>query len=249
MRLYISKARRNSSNRPTPLRRHSSAANIDPYFGNEDMTGLVVLDHAEAFAFKQNASTVGAAEEMQGGIGIKAAAQVRCTSGQAAVVVCTEADTQSSSPCNAKTVKMEPRYLKSFLDTSVDEGSVRPSCSPKENVPAIRQWLTEHPSTKPIAGALVKRTRFTGLHNNSAGGIWATLDRDICLTDKLFQDLGDEDWTSAARSEATKRFPHAILEIRREGNQAMSLIQTLDRSHLVRQPLIVFTFRVLTNAG
>jgi SPX domain protein involved in polyphosphate accumulation len=78
MRLYISKAKRNSSNRPTPLRRHSSAANIDPYFGNEDTTGLVVLDHAESFAFKQNASTIGASEDMQGGTGIKAAAQVRC---------------------------------------------------------------------------------------------------------------------------------------------------------------------------
>lgn len=249
MRLYISKAKRNSSNRPTPLRRHSSAANIDPYFGSEDTTGLVVLDHAESFAFKQNASTIGAAEDMQGGTGIKAAAQIRCcASGQAAVVVCPEADAQPASS-NTKTVKMERRYLKSFLDTSVDESSVRPSCNPKENVPVIRQWLTEHPSTKPIAGALLKRTRFTGLHNNSAGGIWATLDKDICLTEGLFQDLGDDDWTLASRSETTKRFPHAILEIRREGNQAMSLIQTLDRSHLVRRSSIWFIFHKLTIAG
>jgi hypothetical protein len=250
MRLYISKARRTSSSRPTPLRRHSSAANIDPYFGSEDTTGLVVLDHAETFAFKQNASTIGAAEEMQGGVGIKAAGQVRCcASKQAAVVVCTEADAQHASPSSIKKVKMERRYLKSFLDPSLDDDSVKHSCSPKEDALAIRQWLAEHPSTKPIAGALLKRTRFTGLHNNSAGGIWATLDKDVCFTDKMFEDLGDDDWTSAARSESTKQFPHAILEIRREGNQAMSLIQTLDRSHLVCQPLMPFKFHTLTKPG
>jgi SPX domain protein involved in polyphosphate accumulation len=49
----------------------------------------------------------------------------------------------------------------------------------------------------------------------------------------LYKDLADDDWTSAARGESPKQFPHAILEIRREGNQAMALIQTLDRSHLV----------------
>lgn len=239
MRLYINKARRNSSSRPTPLRRHSSTANIDPYVGSEDTTGLVVLDHPETFAFKQNASTIGAAEEMQGSIGIKAAGQVRCcASSQAAVVICDEGDAQHATPSSVKTVKMELRYLKNFLDTSVTDDTIKHSCSPGENVLTVRQWLVEHPSAKPIAGALLKRTRFTGLHNNSAGGIWATLDKDISLTDQLFDDLGGDDWTAAAKSESSKRFPHAILEIRREGNQATSLIQMLDRSHLVCQTLI-----------
>ncbi|EUC31490.1 hypothetical protein COCCADRAFT_38427 [Bipolaris zeicola 26-R-13] len=236
MRLYINKARRNSSSRPTPLRRHSSTANMDPYVGSEDTTGLVVLDHPETFAFKQNAGTIGAAEEMQGSIGIKAAGQVRCcASSQAAVIVCDEGDAQHAPPSSVKTVKMERRYLKNFLDTSVTNDSIKHSCSPRENVLTVRQWLAEHTSAKPIAGALLKRTRFTGLHNNSAGGTWATLDKDISLTDQLFEDLGSDDWTSAAKSESTQRFPHAILEIRREGNQATSLIQMLDRSHLVER--------------
>ncbi|RMZ69261.1 spx domain-containing [Pyrenophora seminiperda CCB06] len=103
------------------------------------------------------------------------------------------------------------------------------------DVSEVRQWLSEHPSAKPIAGALSKRTRLTGLHNNTTGGIWATLDKDVYLKDTLHKDLEDDDWTSAARSESAKKFPHAILEIRREGNQAMSLIQTLDRTHLVER--------------
>lgn len=247
MRLYINKARRNSSSRPTPLRRHSSTANMDPYVGSEDTTGLVVLDHPETFAFKQNAGTIGAAEEMQGSIGIKAAGQVRCcASSQAAVIVCDEGDAQHAPPSSVKTVKMERRYLKNFLDTSVTNDSIKHSCSPRENVLTVRQWLAEHTSAKPIAGALLKRTRFTGLHNNSAGGTWATLDKDISLTDQLFEDLGSDDWTSAAKSESTQRFPHAILEIRREGNQATSLIQMLDRSHLVCQTPI-FSSELPTN--
>jgi len=148
---------------------------------------------------------------------------------------------------------MERKYLKSFLETPVDEGDGKrpgsPTGSTKEDAFAIRQWLAEHRSAKPIAGAISKRTRFTGLHNNSAGGIWASLDKDVCLTENLFKDLGGDDWTSAARSEPAKRFPHAILEIRREGNQAISLIQTLDRSHLVRRTLVLFTCHLLTNTG
>jgi hypothetical protein len=240
MRLYISSARRRGSVRGTPIRRHSSTTNLDPYFGNEDTTGLVVLDHPEAFAFKQNASTIGATEESQGNISIKAAGQVRCCgTGEAAVVVCTEANSQGQSPAAVKTAKMDHKRLPAFLDTSVKKDSMKhpgsSNGSTKDDALAVRQWLAEHQSTKPIAGAVSKRTRFTGLHNNSTGGIWATLDKDVCLKDSLYKDLADDDWTSAARAEPAKKFPHAILEIRREGNQAMALIQTLDRSHLVRR--------------
>ncbi|KAE8835096.1 hypothetical protein PTNB85_06429 [Pyrenophora teres f. teres] len=232
MRLYITNNRRNASARGTPIRRHSSNNNIDPYFGSEDTTGFVVLDHAEAYAFKQNASTIGAIEEPSGNIGIKAAGQVRCcASGGAAVVVCTQSDAQAQSPPVVKTAKMERKALKNFLGTCMNEDSMKHS----GDASAVRQWLSEHPSTKPIAGALSKRTRLTGLHNNSTGGIWATLDKDVYLKDSLYKDLEDDDWTLAARSESAKRFPHAILEIRREGNQAISLIQTLDQSHLVER--------------
>ncbi len=238
MRLYISKARRNASVAGTPIRRHSSTTNIDSYLGNDDTIGLVVMDHPEAFAFKQNASTIGAMEELQGSISIKAAGQVRCcASGEAAIIVCTEADSQGQSPVAVKTVKMERKRLQNFLDTSVKEDSMKHTGSSigsaKNEAPAVRQWLAEHQSTKPIAGAVSRRTRFTGLHNNSTAGVWATLDKDVCLRDSLYKDLADDDWSSAARAESAMKFPHAILEIRREGNQAMALIQTLDRSHLV----------------
>jgi SPX domain protein involved in polyphosphate accumulation len=62
------------------------------------------------------------------------------------------------------------------------------------------------------------------------------------MKDSMLKDLTNVDWPSAARSKAIK-FPHAILEVRREGRQAASLIQTLDQSHLVRQILALYSLR------
>jgi hypothetical protein len=237
MRLYISNARRNASANGTPNRRSSLATNVDPYFGNEDATGLVVLDHPEAFAIKQNSGTVGSIEEAQGTIGTKAAGQVRCCASEhAAVLVCTDTDAPGRSPAAVKTAKMERGCLQSYLDPDSKDESKKhlgqTNGSAQDNVFAVQQWLSEHKSTRPIAGAVSKRTRFVGLHNTSAGGIWASLDKDVFMKSTLHKDLESDSWASAARSDANK-FPHAILEVRREGNHAMSLIHTLDRSHLV----------------
>jgi hypothetical protein len=209
----------------------------------------VVLDHAETFAIKQNSGTIGSTEEAQGNIGIKAAGQVRCcASGKAAVIVCTETDVQGKPSTAVKSAMMERKHLQGFLDMALKEEEMKPSRSRtgQDDVATVRQWLTEHKSTKPIAGAVTKRTRFTGLHNTSTGGIWATLDKEVCLKSSLYKDLGKDDWVSAGRSDAIK-FPHAILEVRREGSQALSLIQTLDRSHLVRSS-VLFEFHRLTFA-
>jgi hypothetical protein len=110
MRLYISNARRNASAKGTPRRPHSLVTNVDPYLGNEDSVGLVVLDHAETFAVKQNSGTIGSTEEAQGNIAIKAAGQVRCcASGKAAVIVCNSNDAQGQLPTAVKTAEIIPR--------------------------------------------------------------------------------------------------------------------------------------------
>ncbi|KAH7380013.1 hypothetical protein BKA66DRAFT_442344 [Pyrenochaeta sp. MPI-SDFR-AT-0127] len=246
MQLYGGSARastRDGSTQATPGRRQSSATNIDRYFGNEDDVGLVVLDHAEAFAIRQNASTIGSSEEAQGNIGTKAAGNIRwVSSGKAAVVISGGADLQGQSSADVKTARLERKALQAFLDPSSDPSVSKRSKSrtkqlngfAKDDPSAVRQWLTENQSSKPIAGVASKRTRFNGLHNNSVGGVWATLDRDVYMKASLHEDLEHDDWASAARSGSTK-FPHAILEVRREGIQATSLIQTLDKSHLVER--------------
>lgn len=245
MRLHTKSTKslsRRTSTSTTPRRRQSSSANTDRYFGNEDHIGLQVLDYAEAFAIKQNASTIGSSEENKGNVGIKAAANVRFSAAaEAAIVVCTATDLHTQSSGDIKITKLKRKFTEAFLDTTKplpDKQNVRfvdrtaPFNSGEEETQTIRKWLTEHEEIKPIAGVGAKRTRFAGLHNSSLGGIWATLDREVFMKESLIQDIANDDWAQIATSGSAK-FPHAILEVRREGNQAASLIQTLDRSHLV----------------
>ncbi|KAF2035466.1 hypothetical protein EK21DRAFT_54321 [Setomelanomma holmii] len=246
MHLYTgnTSSSRSESARATPSRRKSSATGTDRYLTNEDEVGLLVLDHPEVFAIKQNASTIGSTEATNGNIVSNAAGNVLCTfSGEAAVVVCADTKGQQQASSSTKSARTNIKHLQDLLrspssevngKSSKQQLNARSIESSHGDLSAVRKWLAEHNEAKPIAGVGSKRTRLIGLHNNSAGGIWATLDRDVYMKASMSQDLVGEDWPAAARSNATT-FPHAILEVRREGAQATSLIQTLDRSHLVER--------------
>lgn len=222
----------------TPRRRRSSAT-TDRLLGSEDAVGLMVLDHPGLFAIKQNASSLGSGEETAGTLQVKAAGNVRWTSsGDAALVLDLE-----NSPNNLVTAKLERKQLPQFLDISLPfEQSSLPtqqSDDPNQrnvdtdvNITAARQWLESHPKVRPIVGICSKRTRFMGLHNNSAGGLWATLDRDVFMKSTMYKELEGEDWLLAGRTGSIS-FPHAVLEIRKEGAHSAALIHILDRSHLV----------------
>jgi hypothetical protein len=246
MRLYTSRNRCSSqvqSAHATPARRKSSSANTDRFFGTGDDVGLLVLDHPEAFAIKQNASTIGSTEATKGNIVFKAAGNVHCvSSGDAAVVVCADPKGQQQATSKIKTARCRANSLQHLWGEGNSSSKNCKDNMPQEqesgdrsdNMAAVRQWLTEHKEARPIAGVGSKRTRFIGLQNHSAGGVWATLDKDVYMKDSMSKDLASDDWPSVAQAKAIK-FPHAILEVRREGTQATSLIQTLDRSHLVCQ--------------
>ncbi|KAF2833678.1 SPX-domain-containing protein [Ophiobolus disseminans] len=213
----------------------------DQYLGKEEEVGMLVLDHAEAFAIKQNASTIGSTEATKGNNVFKAAGNVHfVSSGEATVVVCDDTKGPQQSTSNIKSARLRMKALPSVLDTNTQSGQESNGQVRHQNggddkdVAAVRQWLADHDEVKPIVGFGSKRTRLVGLHNNPAGGIWATLDKDVYMKASMSKDLGRDQWPTAARSNALD-FPHAILEVRREGTQAASLIQSLDRSHLVER--------------
>ncbi|PSN63869.1 hypothetical protein BS50DRAFT_499556 [Corynespora cassiicola Philippines] len=213
----------------SPLRRKSST-NVDRYFGNEDTGGLLVLDHPDSFAFKRNASTVGSNEEATGSTGVRSAGNVRwAASGESAVIVGLEDNSEA-----VKVAKLKRKYIEAFLNLNAPFDYNQEMPSPENDLKAVRQWLTEHTEARPIAGVCAKRTRFIGLHNSQVGGTWATLDRDIFMKGNIQTALKNEEWVSDARSGAAV-FPHAVLEVRREGHHFAGLIQTLDRSHLVER--------------
>ncbi|PVH92536.1 hypothetical protein DM02DRAFT_722056 [Periconia macrospinosa] len=224
----------------TPKRRKNST-NVHKFSGGEDCVGIIVLDHPESFAIKHNTTTVASSEETVGTSPAKAAGNARWTcSTDAAVAVGLD---QASE--DVTIAKLKRKHLAAFLDTSVffkdrKEPALRNRQNGngdedlKANITATRQWLMKHKEVRPIAGICSKRTRFVGLHNNSAGGIWATMDRDVFMKDSLHKDLNDEDRLFEARI-SSAQVPHAVLEVRCEGNHSAALIQTLDRTHLVER--------------
>lgn len=221
------------------IQRSTSFSNTESRHDDKNAAGLVVLDHPEWFAIKQNASTVGSIEETAGTIQVKAAGNVRwAASGNAAVVV--NLDLRATK--EPMIARLKRKQLAQFFDASSplhrqqdlelqhqDQGK---NSTEENGVNTTCEWLKEHDEVRPIAGICSKRTRFVGLHNNHYGGIWAILDEDIFMKSTIYKNLGDDDWAAAAREESIA-FPHAVLEIRREGIRAANLIQTLDRSHLV----------------
>lgn len=236
MRLHTSpnakSATPNDSPLATPIRRKSSAT-VDKYFSNEDEVGFIVVDNPKSFALKQNSSTISSIEETPGTHPLKAAGNAMWTaSGEAAVIVGVDAE-------DRKIARLKRKHLCTFLDSpEYSQNHVEP-VSPgvkwqdsKDDVAGARSWLTEHADVKPIAGVCSKRTRFVGLHNGFSGGTWASLDRDIFMKDTLYQYAGSSESLIKAREECST-FPHAVLQIRREGNQLAGLIHILDHSHLV----------------
>lgn len=239
MRLITAPSRPGTRSSPeaTPFTRRSSSAS-DRFLGSEDGVGLLVIDHPDVFAIKQNASSLGSGEETAGTLQVKAAGNARWTSsGKAGVALDLEKPSEQSV-----TASLGRSQLPGLFDSSASPndlgfssqspGSASAATNASSGVEAARKWLDSHDGIVPIAGVTSKRTRFMGLHNTSNGGIWATLDRDIFLKSDLHEDLRNDDWLSAARTKSLP-FPHAVLEVRKEGAHSAALIQTLDRSHLV----------------
>ncbi|KAF1960179.1 hypothetical protein CC80DRAFT_513822 [Byssothecium circinans] len=219
-----------------------SSPNLDKHLSNEDPIGLVVLDHPGSYAIKQNASTIGASEETTGTLQVKAVGGARWTSSSDATIT---VNVEAQASDDVVTAQLKRKELPSFLgvsapfntrqDSGLQEHEVEGEDQlHRNNIQIVQRWLSEHHEVKPIAGLCSKRTRFVGLHNNNSGGMWAFLDRDVFTKASLPQDLGSDDWLAEARNGSTA-FPHAVLQIRREGTHSAALIQTLDCSHLLER--------------
>jgi hypothetical protein len=216
----------------TPSRRKSSTT-VDKYLSNEDNVGLIILDNPESFAKKQNASTIGSNEEPTGVPQVKPAGNARwSSSGDAVIAVGLDSNQDEQDPVHIKVARMKRKYVEAFLNGSKDANQATESA---QNGEEVQKWLAEHEDVKPVAGICSKRTRFVGLHNSQSGGMWATLDTEILIKGHLHMDLTSSEQLSDGHVDAT-RFPHAVLEVRRENNQSAALVQTLDNSHLVCLP-------------
>ncbi|KAF2198395.1 hypothetical protein GQ43DRAFT_434305 [Delitschia confertaspora ATCC 74209] len=239
MRLYRSERTgepRNDSLHATLT--HQRSSSVTP--GDEDSAGFVILDNPERQAQKQNTTTVAGIDE---GRGAKASGYARWTStdDSAIVAVGLDSDQDKQDSKDGEFVRLKRNQLPAFLDKS---GYTTDESSQATSAKSVREWLLNHKEANPIVGICSKRTRFIGLQNNPAGGLWAILDQDIHMKGSMLHDLKYSDWVSKAHTKALK-FPHTVLEIRKEGNQDATLIHLLDRSHLVER---VRGFSVETHA-
>lgn len=72
-----------------------------------------------------------------------------------------------------------------------------------------------------------------GLGNNESGGVWATLDQNVCMRRCSAETLNANGDKLALIEGGAETFPHAVLEVRYEGERAPKLVAALDESHLV----------------
>lgn len=250
---------RSSSLRSSPPSFTGAALGSRP----KDEIGVIVCDDLQRFAKSRSAATIGESID-------KAAASIRyASSGEAVIVVGTSFDgvqvpSKPSQNYHIYKTKLKRKILRRLFEPDADSpltrsesqssgGSHVDTCPGEgQSCNDVQAWLTQHREVKPLVQMQMKRTRFVGLGNNQSAGIWATLDRDVKMR-KCSLDAfdGNEDLfvLNEVGDLAVSQFPHAILEIRSEGEEdALKLVAALDRSHLVRMHPVWLDLRLMIDA-
>ena len=230
-----------SSSRSSPQISFSNSCR-KPTPRTDDEVGVIVCDDLQRFAKRRSSETISASEDSAGTAAEKAAASIRyAQSGEAVVVVDTSSEQSGQSPNSnerdsPRKVKLKCKAVRQFFETSNGNQSAKDSSNNSERV---SEWLSEHREVQPLVQLQSRRTRFTGLRNNNTGGIWATLDKDVSMRTCSSESLANGNGLSTI-SEGGKNdsdfFPHAILEVRLEGDADTDLVAALDSSHLVGHP-------------
>ncbi|KAI9796539.1 MAG: hypothetical protein M1833_006103 [Piccolia ochrophora] len=122
--------------------------------------------------------------------------------------------------------------------TTVEEAA------PEQSSLAIEEWLASNRDLQPLAQIKSWRSRFVGLSNNSEGGLWLTLDKNITMAKSSIEEVrrscnlkssqSKREGTKHCRNQA-QRFPHAVLNCMGEGDSTDALIKILDESHLTKK--------------
>lgn len=221
----------------------------------DEETGVIICDELEQFARRQSSTTVSDSENLPGSASEKAAACIRyCSTGEAVAVVSILSEpTDRSMPKKSRfeQAKLKKKAVRQLFSTDPSLSCKRRQ-SPQsvagndgagkeldtgQDDEMIRAWFSVHSKVQPLVELYMRRTRFVGLGNSDAGGLWATIDKDVlvkrCTKEDLTGDAGPFTFIEEGET-GCEKFPYALLEIRREGQTATDLIASLDGSHLVR---------------
>ena len=217
----------------------------------EDDMGVIVCDDLQRFIRQQNTATISNMESPSGNPTWTAVASIRYASKGEAVVVVNP--TEPIQPTSNSDEELEPQFTRLKkkairelfnlgLDSQCGKGQSPNDnqISPEEadsvnSYNVVGVWLSQHKSVQPLVQIQAKRTRFASIANNNISGVWATLDKDIQMRQCALDPLSHEDLLAFSDGErsSSEKFPHAILEIRFEGEDASNILAVIDESHLV----------------
>ena len=227
-----------SSSRSSPRTSFSNSSGR-PASRTDDEVGVIVCDDLQRFSKIRSSETISITEDCPGTVAEKAAASIRFSpSGDAVVVVDTAAGRPGhSTNWNEKHLPKKARFKRKHVRQLFEASSVDRFAKDDEDDPKrVIEWLTEHREVQPLVQLLSRRIRFAGLRNNKDGGVWATLDKDIsmktCSSESLASGKGLSTISEGGTIES-ETFPHAILEVRVEGEADSKLVAALNSSYLV----------------
>ena len=245
----LQRSKRSGSPLKTPPSSRSSPRGSLSANGNEschrkdEEVGILVCDDLEELVKRLNGETVNDFEARLGTVPEKALACIRYSSDGEAIVAVGTTFEDTVSPAKRRqgrkstAAKLDRKLIPQlFRGPQPGQGSSEPTSRDFERV---RAWLSSHQEVQPLVQLEARRTRFVSPKNSKAGGVWVTLDRDILMR-SIPQHNGRELTPVTEHEEAdSKSFPHAILEVRIEGDAGNDLITQLDASHLVINPFLV----------
>ena len=227
-----------SSSRSSPRASFSNSFGR-PASRTDEEVGVIVCDDLQRFSKNRSSETISITEDCPGTVAEKAAASIRFSpSGEAVIVVDTDAGRPGHwANWNEKHLPKKARFKRKHVCQLFEASSVDRLAKDNGNdAKRVFEWLTQHREVQPLVQLLSKRTRFVGLRNNQDGGVWATLDKDvsmkICSSESLASGRGLSTISEGGTAES-EIFPHAILEVRVEGEADSKLVEALNSSYLV----------------
>ena len=227
-----------SSSKSSPRASFSNSSGR-PASRTDDEVGVIVCDDLPRFSKIRSSETISITEDCPGTVAEKAAASIRFSpSGEAVVVVDTDSGRLGYSAdwnekCLPKIAKFKRKNVRQLFEASSIDRFAKDD---GDDTKRVFEWLTLHREVQPLVQLLSRRTRFVGLRNSKDGGVWATLDKDIsmkiCSSESLASGKGLTTISEGGTIDS-ETFPHAILEVRVEGDADSKLVEALNSSHLV----------------
>lgn len=118
------------------------------------------------------------------------------------------------------------------IDTDDEDDQSPPQVDVRKDFALVRQRLAQLSHSDPLVRVFRQRSRFFGLENRDAEGVWATLDEEISMEATSTVAVKQRNYFSSTAGCETS-FPYAVLTVRTEGSHEVGFIHKLDQSHLV----------------